>query len=637
MASFGRPRVLGRIVLLLAIIVALVIGGIVWFDYIGLIDAKTVLAPAYGLFGLGGKRAPAPVSAEAPALLEEERYAKRLESIGERAEELDSRESGLQKRDAEIAQKAQELDDRSQALDDKEKSFNDKVKQYDNRKANIDQNAQYLVGMPPAKAVSILVAMDDQTVIDIFHAVEERAKAAGVTSLSRYGCPACPPIAPRFSNARWRPNRVPWTKGQGAATSAPEVLFDPAKESAQRQCRHRPRTRSMRPRTESASSNGVSSLFGAAGGKNKAGGLAGLFSEMLSQAQKSLGLKIEAETAVRSKSRSHAIAANLEKGIAGQALDAKALISKRSVAKTAFSLTGPDTRKSETIDHRKASERRASPGTPAQEQAASQVADVLDLRRRAKAKGDAAASESAAALGSSAVLGSAVAAKPLSGPGLRAKADRASGDDDVSSDRKVEKHSPEPKVSVLDLRRSPESRGAAFAKAAADELGKKPAIEAKAPAQDAGREVYHELSLDSRAPGEPGGVGTAAKAEGSRAHDFRTMLADRLREVWNGEIVQSARVVLRDGDAGTIRLRLKPESLGNVKIELNLADNNISGRIVVESDAAKSAFERNMSHLSDAFRQGGFDSARLEVAVGGGSGGNGSQVVPRRNGRSLLL
>ena len=41
MANFGRPRVIGRIVLLLAIILALVIGGIVWFDYIGLIDAKT--------------------------------------------------------------------------------------------------------------------------------------------------------------------------------------------------------------------------------------------------------------------------------------------------------------------------------------------------------------------------------------------------------------------------------------------------------------------------------------------------------------------------------------------------------------------------------------------------------------------
>ncbi len=93
-----------------------------------------------------------------------------------------------------------------------------------------------------------------------------------------------------------------------------------------------------------------------------------------------------------------------------------------------------------------------------------------------------------------------------------------------------------------------------------------------------------------------------------------------MQEAWNGEIVQSARIVLRDGDSGTIRLRLRPESLGTVKIELNLADNNISGRIVVESDEAKSAFERNMGELSDAFRRGGFESASLQVSVGSGSG-----------------
>jgi flagellar protein FlbB len=192
MASFGRPRVLGRIVLLLAIILALVIGGIVWFDYIGLIDAKSVLAPAYGLLGVK-TRAAAAARADSPALLEEERYAKRMESISARSEELDAREGGLVKRDAEVSQKAQELDDRGKALNDQEKSFNDKVKQYDNRKANIDQNAQYLVGMPPAKAVSILVAMDDQTVIDVFHAVEERAKAAGVGSLVSVWLAGMPP------------------------------------------------------------------------------------------------------------------------------------------------------------------------------------------------------------------------------------------------------------------------------------------------------------------------------------------------------------------------------------------------------------------------------------------------------------
>ena len=134
-------------------IIALVIGGIVWFDYIGLIDAKDALRSglqAPGHQGYGPRR---PLAPTAPALLEEERYAKRLESIQARSEELDQREGGLQKKDAEISQKAQELDDRGKAIDDQEKSFNDKVKQYDNRKANIDQNAQYLVGMPPAKAV----------------------------------------------------------------------------------------------------------------------------------------------------------------------------------------------------------------------------------------------------------------------------------------------------------------------------------------------------------------------------------------------------------------------------------------------------------------------------------------------------
>jgi flagellar protein FlbB len=192
MASFGRPRVLGRIILLLAMILALSIGGIVWFDYIGLIDAKSVMSPVYKALGVK-TRGKAPIRADSPALLEEERYAKRLESITVRSEELDSRQGDLDKRDSEIAQKAQELDDRGKAIDDQEKSFNDKVKQYDNRKANIDQNAQYLVGMPPAKAVDILKAMDDQTIIDLFHAVEERAKAAGESSLVSVWLSGMPP------------------------------------------------------------------------------------------------------------------------------------------------------------------------------------------------------------------------------------------------------------------------------------------------------------------------------------------------------------------------------------------------------------------------------------------------------------
>ncbi|HTX73124.1 MAG TPA: flagellar protein FlbB [Rectinemataceae bacterium] len=182
MASFGKPRVFGRIVLLLLLIVALLIGGTVWFDYIGLIDAKTVLGPIYRSIGIPA-RTPAGISAAAPALLEEERMSKRLEALQARSDELDQREAEITKQDAEVAQKVQELDERGKALDDREKSFNATVKQYENRKVNIDQNAQYLTGMPPAKAVGILVAMDDQTVIDIFRAVEDQARAAGQSSL----------------------------------------------------------------------------------------------------------------------------------------------------------------------------------------------------------------------------------------------------------------------------------------------------------------------------------------------------------------------------------------------------------------------------------------------------------------------
>ena len=119
--------------------------------------------------------------------------------------------------------------------------------------------------------------------------------------------------------------------------------------------------------------------------------------------------------------------------------------------------------------------------------------------------------------------------------------------------------------------------------------------------------------------GKPGAE--AGRAEAAPSRSFASVLADKLGSGWNDDIVKSAHIVLRDGDSGTIRLRLHPESLGGVKIELKLADNGISGKIIVESDEARNAFEKNMAQLQDAFTQGGFESARLEVEVGSGGSG----------------
>ncbi len=182
MASFGRPRVLGRAIVLFLLILVIAVGGLVWFDYLGLLDLKSAFGPVYRALGIT-TRTKASIPADAPSLLEEERTAKRLESLQIRGEGLDKRDKELAQKDAEVAQKAQELEDRAKSLDDREKSFNEKVKQYDNRKVNIDQNALYLVGMPPKSAVGILIGMDDQLMIDTLRAVEAQAKAAGTTSI----------------------------------------------------------------------------------------------------------------------------------------------------------------------------------------------------------------------------------------------------------------------------------------------------------------------------------------------------------------------------------------------------------------------------------------------------------------------
>ena len=65
---------------------------------------------------------------------------------------------------------------------DREKVFNERVKAFENRRENLRQNAEYLVGMPPEKAVDILLEMEDQDVIDIFRMTEEQAQATGEIS-----------------------------------------------------------------------------------------------------------------------------------------------------------------------------------------------------------------------------------------------------------------------------------------------------------------------------------------------------------------------------------------------------------------------------------------------------------------------
>ena len=90
-----------------------------------------------------------------------------------------------------------------------------------------------------------------------------------------------------------------------------------------------------------------------------------------------------------------------------------------------------------------------------------------------------------------------------------------------------------------------------------------------------------------------------------------------LRETMAPEIVRQSGIILRDANRGEIRLVLKPEHLGRMRIRLELQDGRVTGRILVDNSAVKDAVERNLGALERSFLDHGFQTATLEVGVGG--------------------
>jgi flagellar protein FlbB len=173
-----------RILLLIVIILALVIGGIFWFDFLGLVNARSYLGWAINpVMGLFGQKPPVSVNIDDPVLLDSIRIRKQEEALDLKYQELISRQDELAKLDQGISQKTADIGEREKAQDDREKSFNEKLKAYDNRKANLVRISQDLTSMKPAAAVKIMNGYDDQLLIDILRTTQELADAAGATSL----------------------------------------------------------------------------------------------------------------------------------------------------------------------------------------------------------------------------------------------------------------------------------------------------------------------------------------------------------------------------------------------------------------------------------------------------------------------
>lgn len=88
---------------------------------------------------------------------------------------------------------------------------------------------------------------------------------------------------------------------------------------------------------------------------------------------------------------------------------------------------------------------------------------------------------------------------------------------------------------------------------------------------------------------------------------------------------------LRPHESRTLRLRLKPEELGEVRIELTRApDGTVSARLDAESAAAARALAGSLTHLRSAMQSAGVAVGQLGVGqhTAGDGGGRGRDAAP---------
>jgi flagellar protein FlbB len=176
---------IGKSLLLLLLVIVLAVGGIIWFDFLNVIDAKTVLAPLYRIlpFVSGDGRTQPTLAPDEIINLDAERLAVRLEAIELRNMEMDTQQRDINNRFEEIMRMAEELEEQRKMLEQQGISLIAQAQDAENKDRNVEQNARYLTGMPPQNAVGILAALDDQDAIDVIRKTEEIARAEGTTSI----------------------------------------------------------------------------------------------------------------------------------------------------------------------------------------------------------------------------------------------------------------------------------------------------------------------------------------------------------------------------------------------------------------------------------------------------------------------
>jgi flagellar hook-length control protein FliK len=82
-------------------------------------------------------------------------------------------------------------------------------------------------------------------------------------------------------------------------------------------------------------------------------------------------------------------------------------------------------------------------------------------------------------------------------------------------------------------------------------------------------------------------------------------------------VVKHSTIILRQNNGGgELRLVLKPEALGNVRVRLTMASGRLEGQIIVENNTVRELFESALPGIQSGLREEGFSATSLQVSVG---------------------
>lgn len=169
-----------RIFYLILLIFFLLVIGFFLFDYYQFIEADQIFP------FLAKKPAPVRWDKEAPTEMEKLEFSKREEKLLEEKEEVEKLRASLKEEQDKLKSEIEKIEQLKENLRRKEKDLNDKQMESSTREEQIRVLASKVSGMPPEKAVEMLVNWPDTDIIDVFKQMDKIAEEEGRSTITTY-------------------------------------------------------------------------------------------------------------------------------------------------------------------------------------------------------------------------------------------------------------------------------------------------------------------------------------------------------------------------------------------------------------------------------------------------------------------